>query len=195
MKKFITRILFFLLTIGSFSCGSFWSFDNRSAEEKSLGIWGPVDRALGKIGKQLANEHNLKLILVAEELDKDVHWGLRFTSERTLTLDEGEALIAKLLIDFVKQVSQSKEASNVVAKWSNTHEKDRAFKKEPFASRYFFVRLAFWDKDVNRMPPPYLAQIEVAEDEVKFYYADPKTQRLAKPIEKKLSKTYGIIQG
>lgn len=43
-------------------------------------------------------------------------------------------------------------------------------------------RLAFWDENMERSFYPYLAQIQLVDHKLYYYYADPKTQALLDPI-------------
>lgn len=43
------------------------------------------------------------------------------------------------------------------------------------------LKIAFWDKDVNRPPQPYVSRIIVAEGEIRYYMANPKDQSLQPP--------------
>ncbi len=143
-----------------------------------------------KIGEEVAERNHIHCLLATSGNGHYRQRGLRFTSDQQLTLEEGEKLIAQVVADFIEQVIQNKSREEnwleTTFKNSPEHKEEYDFANHPFASRWFFVRLAFWDANVERPPFPYIAQIEVEHDKVQFCYADPKTQKLSKPIEKDL---------
>lgn len=110
---------------------------------------------------QIGRKHNLTFLnsclhSVIGGKDCENCFGLLFTSQKSLTLDEGRVLANKLLESLLTNTLLNKD--------------NLAFK------------IAFWDKEVNRPLFPYLADIRFFNSKFHYYYANPKNQALETPI-------------
>lgn len=118
------------------------------------------DADMFKIGLKLQQKHNIHLLLATSNPGGGLHqWGLRFISDKQMTLKESEELIAHVIADFMEHVRSDKKLLEERVRRVHTEYRgaDLYFRDHPCDPRYFFVRLTFWDKDLNRVLPPYVA--------------------------------------
>jgi hypothetical protein len=136
---------------------------------------------LEAFGKQLAKKNGLKFLIdgVGTVVDStDVYWDMSFTSDRAMTIDDARPLVVSMIQDFWVKVN-----------------KDPIYKTELDKRHAFYTyvdpnitpqrlgfKLAFWDKNVDRPLPPYLAQIKVLKGVIQYYQANPKDQSFQPPI-------------
>ncbi|GAB4188065.1 MAG: hypothetical protein Tsb0015_07580 [Simkaniaceae bacterium] len=136
-------------------------------------------KEFSRIGKELGEKYEMNFLystLGGLVFSKNCLWALSLTSDKKMTLEEGEKLAAQLIKDLLEE-SKKTGVFKEYAQQSERHH---------FSSNLFGFRLAFWDENVDRPDAPYLSQIRFADDHVYFYYADPKTKALTEPVVKNL---------
>lgn len=165
-----------------FVLASFFLFSSyKSAEEKKREIQAckTCDKIMDKLGEEIACEHQLKLLHVGlgEMADaKKADWGFHFVSNQKMTIEEVRPLLAAISCQLLNCIYTDSHFS------SYYQIRHRELNEELIA-----FRLAFWDEHVNRPLFPYLAQVRLADGNVYYHYADPKTQILQEPIVESLS--------
>ena len=95
--------------------------------------------------------------------------------ERPMTADEARPLVQELAQAFVNKVL----TDPVFVRYN---ENEILSKGRPPAASDVGFKISFWDKNMDRPLHPYLAQVRFVEEQLLFYYADPKTQALQSPV-------------
>lgn len=188
LKKYFT--LFFPLSL-AFALGSCSSSPYAALNKAGIA----ADKEMDKIGRDLAHRHDVHFLLSGFNPTRGMRWGVRFISDKELTINEAEILAAELIDDLMKTVSHNKTITSYVTLQAKDSEEYRLEHNKPplapeqvynydypFLPCKFHMRLAFWDKDVNRPLAPYIAHIELVKGKVGFFYADPQTQALTQPV-------------
>lgn len=137
--------------------------------------------ALDKFAETLTKPYQLKLLIsgLGGIVDsKTGLWALHFTSQQKMTLDQARPLavhIASELINFMY-------TNPFFAEYMRQEGRGRVLSLEDMG-----YKIAFWDENVDRPLSPYLAEIRLRNGELYYYYADPQTQALQRPLVEPLN--------
>jgi len=95
--------------------------------------------------------------------------------EKKLTLEEAQALVLKLRDLHIPFYIREKRLSQNV----NEARKDgnESLSKTINAQKYFSMRISFWDKYIDRIKPPHIAEVRMYGTNVRYYVSD-ELQRL-----------------
>lgn len=165
-------IAFFLALLAPFTASGAELFNHK--------LYNRCDKQLAQTGRQLAQTHDLKLLnrCIGRLVDaKSSYWAYSFTSKAHLTLEEVRPLV-KNMIETLQEDLFHYEFFKEYQLYAHA--------KTPFSVAILGFKLVFWDENVNRPLPPYIAQVRFADGKVYYYYANPKTQGLENPIEESL---------
>jgi len=140
---------------------------------------------LSKAAIAVGSPYHLKLIAaglgdVAGAQNSNVTpWGLLFTSSDKLTLDQAKPMVKNVTIKLLEKLyndpcfaNYSKEALKKLPKGDY----------QPLSDKSIALRIDFWDENVDRPLYPYIAEIRLIEENLYYFYADPKTQGLQEPF-------------
>lgn len=108
-----------------------------------------------------------------------IMFGLWFRSYSSESIDEGRIRAVAFLNDWLEMMQH-----NEVAK-TYFEESKRHYRPVPASLDHHImgVKIAYWDKSVNRPKAPYLAEIIFSKDKFRYYEADPDTQALRLVLE------------
>ena len=90
-------------------------------------------------------------------------------------LQQGRNRAITLACDFYNMLQQNKIVSNYFAELKRYYALDSADEINLYT---IGIKIAYWDKQVNRPQPPYLAEITFLDEKFHYYQADPETQAL-----------------
>lgn len=132
--------------------------------------------SIEETAREIAAAHRLCLLNVTfgDIADsKKSPWGLSFTSQDSLTIDQARPMVASMLQALLYRLHHDPVFQEYC---------EQSFNKPTFGNHLIAFRLAFWDENVDRPLFPYLAQIRFADGQIYYHYANPKNQALQEPI-------------
>lgn len=146
-----------------------------------------LDTSLDKFGQATAQKYGMRFLFVGKVEDNVLaRYSLAFLCPKECSLAEGQQLAANVSRDFweMLQHDQSvKEHFELV--------RDRMFnsKHEKVEMMRAAFRIGFWNEEVNRPKPPFLAEILLNDNMFSYYEADPETQALRLVLQEPYPKT------
>lgn len=150
-------------------------------------------KALDALGKQLAKKNGMKFLIagVGSVVDsKKVAWDLSLTCDREMTVDQARPMVVNMIQDFWQTVNQDPV---FVACMKYMHQKQPGY--DPVLTpKRMGMKIAFWDKNVDRPLPPNLAQIKVMEGSIYYFQANPKDQSLQNPYVESFEDAFAKVQ-
>ena len=170
MKKFF---LFTLLLALFFSFNSFKKVYYGLPQEQK------ANQALDVISNEVAKNFNLEFLLSGysfSETSENAVWLVSFKSSEKLTQKDSSIFVKQFMKTFLEKMRNNRVFNEYLKKSDNN-----SFSKRTFRDDLFALKLSFWDENMDRPLAPYIAQIRVADNNVYYYYADPKTQALQEP--------------
>lgn len=154
--------------IGCCSCG-------RAKYKSGWPEENAVSYAIDDFGVQEAKRYGLKMLFVGNVTDSwDVHYCVTFLCDRAMRLEEGKKLARPILDDFYQMLTKEPKVRRYALRYLAYKGDD----ERPRLTDTVALKIAFWDKDVNRPKPPHLAQILFVNNTFYYYDADPHTQEL-----------------
>lgn len=131
-------------------------------------------RELKTFGKQLAKKHALiymsdgaGTVVGTHGRMTDAVWDINMRADYKLTQEQARQLAVSLTIDFWKKVSED-PIFDAYLKLIHSH----ADWRDPILSpKRFGIKVAFWDSNFDRYPPPYISQIKVFNGTINYYRA------------------------
>jgi hypothetical protein len=142
--------------------------------------WIERDKSLANFGEQLAKKNGMKCLKthVGSIVDsKIVAWDISLLSDQQLTIEQARPMVVAMIKDFWKKVNDDPSFDNGLKELHKT----MSWYSPELTPKRLGIRIAFWDKDVNRPLPPYISQIKVLEGRIEYYQANPKDQSLLPP--------------
>jgi hypothetical protein len=103
-------------------------------------------------------------------------FGIWLRKYSELRLDDGRAFAVTFVQDFWKMLQKNPTTKKYVEYMYEYN--PRKFPLKQVGLQYIGLKIAFWDKNNNRPPIPYLAQIAFFDEKFHYYQADPETQAL-----------------
>ncbi len=122
-------------------------------------------------------KNNTQLIDVGDFTNPSKHlwFGVWLTCGDAEDLQRGRTRAIAFVKDFSSTLQQSKVANEYFQQSKRNHRSETVDSINP---NLFGVKIAYWDKNVNRPQPPYLAEVTYCRGTFYYYQADPKTQAL-----------------
>lgn len=105
-------------------------------------------------------------------------WSVHWVSDDSLNLEQAKQLASSIYDAFWKEVSTNPAFEAELQ--LRAQELPKIGKK--IIPEMIGFKINFWDKNVNRYKPPYIAQIKLSDGILSYYFADPLTQELSQPI-------------
>jgi hypothetical protein len=128
-----------------------------------------------QFGFEYAAKHNLQLKLVGDSTRACcAPFCLLLNSSQTMTLDQGRQLASELAVQFINMLKSTKSIKAYL-RYSRSFLGPGHQELKPEMVGF---RIDFWDKNIDRIMPPYLGQILFEESNVYYFEADPETLRL-----------------
>jgi hypothetical protein len=140
--------------------------------------------ALDAFAKDLAKKHRLEFLnsgLGSLADAREGIWAINLVSGQKLTLEQARKFAADLSYQLLYKIYQDPLFAQYCKKAAYMH------KSAELKDEYVGFRLAFWDENTNRPLYPFIAQIRLADGNLYYHYADPKTQALQEPIVESLT--------
>ncbi len=123
-------------------------------------------------------KNNMELIHIGDftEATKNVWFGIWLRSFSNQTLEDARVQVRALVKDFLHTLENDEYAQFYLQEL----QKSISYRNTPNIAMLDLlgVKIAYWDYDVNRPLPPYLAEITFYDHKFRYYQADPKTQAL-----------------
>lgn len=151
-----------------------------------FGLSAKMDEQIERYGQRVAKQTGMKLLIVGDVTDaidqkpySIATYCISFSSSQPQLLDTGRIYAANLVENFWLMLEQEPE----VRKYNEIASKQLAnYSVEVPVSRIGY-KIAFWDKDMNRLQKPYLAEIHFYHSRFRYYYANPETQEIVLAFE------------
>lgn len=133
-----------------------------------------------KYGESIAKKYHMRYLNkgVGSCVDsRKVIWDLSIMCNYQWTVDQARPYVIAIIQEFYHKACTDPIMQREIYECI----KRDIIPNEPFTMAHVGLKLAFWDKDVNRPPQPYVSRIIVAEGEIRYYMANPKDQSLQPP--------------
>lgn len=130
--------------------------------------------------QQLAKKYNMECLITGVGTVVDsrvVAWDVSLVDHRSLTIEQARPIIFAMIQDMLRETN----SKPIYKAYLKDVAKSLRWYDPVLSPKRFGIKLAFWDKDVNRPRPPYLSQIKVSEGLIYYFYANP-DQSLGTPI-------------
>ncbi len=121
-----------------------------------------------KYGLQVAEKNQMQLLLVGSVNDVYSDYCMLFTSNKQMSLEQGKGLAVPIAKNYLEMILRDPSVKDYVANKRG---------KAPQANN-IGLKITFWDHNVDRPKPPYLAEIMLSKGVFHYYEAEPKTQSL-----------------
>ena len=134
--------------------------------------------------------NNMELIHIGDFTypSRRLMFGLWFRSYSNENLKEGRARAVEMLNDFVSLLQETDLGKTYFENSKKYHHNGNALKLD---RSIVGLKIAYWDKNVDRPKAPYLAEIDFYNDTFYFYEADPVTQGLRLICEESYDEAQG----
>lgn len=184
------------ILIALFSTFSFFSFTAHAASTPEA----RADKDQIKAAKAIAKENKMTYLtkglsnIISRDKQDYSTWGIVWTCKEKLELDDAKALAIKVATSILDAVQNSPACMSYHKEayiWLKTKSDGRppeldpkkleAAENRPTINDLSF-RIAFWDENVERMLPPYIAEISFIEGKLYYHLANPTTLELEEPI-------------
>lgn len=165
-------ILLFLL-LGSLGCQPQQRCEEGTYEDVI------ATRSLTAFGRVLANEYGMKFLFVGDVTDNPpdkstVYYCLNFSSPKKMNLEEGQAFARSIAQKFEEWLQKD---GSVKRQFDALRRIGVPVEERPSLARAAF-RIDFWDEQVDRQMPPFLAEVFFVQGTISYYQAEPETQEL-----------------
>jgi len=154
----IKIVLILLIAVTILGCQK--TMNSTSQEEVKKKI------SFNEYGAEIAKTHHLNLLFTDNFTAKEKAFCLACTSNKLLTLQEGQILLRQVVADFLASLRQMDATREVVI--------------EDIA-----IRITFFDEQVNRIPRPFLGQILLVDTMCYYYQKDEETPQLRLILKEK----------
>jgi hypothetical protein len=194
------KIVVTLLSLFSFFSGK--AHAGPAFEEKT-------HKALIQSAKQIGKAHQLSYLtiglgdIISRNGIDTTPWGLVWTCQRKLSLEEAKEMARQIAMQMLDNVQKSSICMNFrqnrYAYRQETMNKtvdskrlqEEANKTGPNDLSF---RISFWDENMDRLMPPYIAEVDFIGGELFYYVADPVTLALQEEARETLSYTWGLVK-
>ena len=115
---------------------------------------------------------------------KKSEWTVHWVSDKKMNLEQAKQLASTIYKSMWKEINDNPVfLAHLKEQEERHHSIETKIKPESVG-----FKINFWDEDVNRPKCPYISQIRLADGVFYYYFADPETQALTKPIVQSLQK-------
>lgn len=169
--------LFFGLALALVQC--------QVAEIQSIAPDAGVVTMVKQNGKKVARDFDLECLGFGHGQLLDVDpphpeglgtiWAINLVDHKKLTLDEARIEILAIYDDYKRLTANNPEFLSEYQIYTD------AMGDPLFHEGKIGIKLAFWDENVDRPWPPYVAQIRVSEGTIKYFFVADETQKLGEP--------------
>lgn len=136
---------------------------------------------INKLGKRLESKYNIIYLNhhVGSIVDcNKLLLDISLMGYQNMTVDMARLMIMSIYQDFLYEVTHNpvydfyfkKVAENV--KWYDP----------VFTPGRLGIRITFWDRNIDRYPPPYVSMVKVYLERIEYYLANPTDQFLQAPF-------------
>jgi hypothetical protein len=125
-------------------------------------------------GVRFAKNHQMKFLYLGDVTGTQrSFYCIALLDNRPTTMEQGKKLAIYLLRDFANMMHTNEAALNSFKFYR------RGFPERPIKPplKEIGFKITYWDNDMNRFKPPYLAEIIFAEGVCYYYEADPVSQK------------------
>lgn len=172
MKKYLLLIQLLGFTWFS-SLGAF--FNNGGS--KSYSNYEAVYEASNLYAKEFARNNNLYHFHTGDGVSSNRSWDLctfALMSYDEMSIENAQKLAHRCVDNYIiflkEQPSVHAYFPPGIKEFSELH--------PGFQTNYVGVRIGFWTKEMNRIMPPYIAEIRFFDNVYHYYQANPETQEL-----------------
>ena len=147
-------------------------------KEKGTHIVTRVENLLIDYSEDLAKDFNMQFFTNGSRRYVDSNnaiWSLGFINRNQVSVEEGRKLITSML-EKMLSLAKSEPLFQERLHDSAKHSPNWDIYKKPLGLIHFGFKIDFWNDDVEHYPPPYLAQIKVADEVIHYYSIDAKTK-------------------
>ncbi len=109
-------------------------------------------------------------------------WGVLFSNSDFITIDQARFVMVDLVKNYLNLIYQDPSFKERLLDYPS--QKEINIKT---IEQYLGIKVATWDKDVNRPMRPYIADMIYQNGSISYFYANPDTQAL----ELALTETFG----
>lgn len=137
------------------------------------------DKAFEIYAKDLCKRNKTQFIQtgIGTLLDVDhTLWSIHMVDRRGLTQQEARPIAVHMFDEFWNKISNDPSFLNNML---TSYIQNCPTKVDP---TMVGIKWAFWDANVDRYDPPQLAEIRIYDQNIYYFYANPKTQALEEPI-------------
>ena len=132
--------------------------------------------AFDRYAREVGKAKGLELLVVGNVTDAmGIAYCLMMRSAKSMTYDEARPFAIGLVEDFWQMLHKIPEVQGYMD--LRVRESRDSYTRE-LSLKNVGYRLTFWDKEVNRPLPPYVAEVLFVAGTFYYYEADPKTQAL-----------------
>lgn len=155
----------------------------RQAKYRGLPEDVALEWALDRFAESTAQKHGMKFLFVGDVANNvSAYYSVAFSSPKQITLAEGETLARQVAQEWLNMLRHDEN----VRKHIEFLRARRVYfdpNKDKVEMTHSSFRIGFWDEDVNRPKPPFLAEILFNKNTFYYYEADPETQKLRLVLE------------
>ena len=166
--------LIFLIT------ASFWKNSEWPYAESVLKSDKIARTHFEKTAKQLATNHHISLLSchLGNMVDnKEIMWCAKFMIQKPMTIDELRPLTHEIFKVLWRESNREPAFDNYLRYYALDYDRP----KRDLTTNLVGLKLTLWDQNYDRPLYPHVAQVEVKESKIHYFYADPKTQALQNP--------------
>lgn len=148
---------------------------------------------LEHFGKHLAKRYHMEYLnkgvgTVVES--RKVIWDLSLMSHHPMTIEQARPVIVSMMNEFWQKATQDPYMQREIYELRT----QKILPDLVLTPESLGLKIAFWDKDVNRPLPPYLGRIIVAEGKIRYYMANPRDQSLEQPTVETMAEAIEAIK-
>jgi len=144
--------------------------------------------ALDEYGKQLGKEYNLEFLLSSLEnpvRGENFAFAMIFMGRQKLQEKDAANLAKEIHTKIWNRFEEDPVYLNYIRSMEEKHKKisDQLWPPRP---EHFAFKISFWDEEMDRRKPPYVAQVIVVDGKLKIFYAgegdfleEPKIEKLS----------------
>ncbi|MBA3957244.1 MAG: hypothetical protein H0X51_02455 [Parachlamydiaceae bacterium] len=176
----------FLITLVAFSPALEGLAPNQEQLNKT------VTSLIRNFGDQQEKKYNLVFLTHCTGVSildcPEVIWAFNYRTDKKLKLEEARQLAVAMIDDYWQYFSKNPffenylKASFATISW---------MPKDVTPKRIGF-KIAFWDDQVDRYPPPYISQIRVKDGIIQYFQREPNSPALQKPFEETFEQAFAI---
>ncbi len=180
LKRFyraLTIIFLLMTTICNEAYGFWWTEDEN---EKALNNSRAIEASVKVFGQSWAKKNQGVFLgsSCGAIVDMTCGWDISVMTNQKLTIDEARPVIVKAIEGFLQLIYSNSGFQNDVVDMRKRYPR---WTIGDVAPDKIGIKLAFWDENVDRPLPPYLAQVRVVGGKILYFEANAHDQSLREP--------------